>query len=141
MGHLAALGECPLAFGDNRDRLCAWCGNPLTGRARRWCSSECGMAYADNHSWSCVRPAALKRDGHKCVRCGATSWSDGTYTALEVNHKDPVLGKHARAGCWHHLDGVETLCRPCHLDETARQFGHQRIGDAVNQMSLLGGGQ
>jgi hypothetical protein len=44
---------------------------------------------------------------------------------LEVNHKVPILGRHGQSGCHHHLDGVETLCRRCHLVETARQFGHR----------------
>jgi 5-methylcytosine-specific restriction endonuclease McrA len=34
---------------------------------------------------------------------------------LEVNHIVPCEGKHSITGCWHHLDGLETLCRPCHL--------------------------
>jgi len=43
---------------------------------------------------------------------------------LEVNHRTPVLGRHGTFGCHHHLDGLETLCHPCHLRETAEQFGH-----------------
>ena len=45
---------------------------------------------------------------------------------LEVNHRDPVLGRHGEFGCHHHLDGLETVCHPCHLDITAEQFGHYR---------------
>lgn len=41
---------------------------------------------------------------------------------LEVNHIVPILGRHGQWGCHHHLAGIETLCRPCHVAETARQF-------------------
>lgn len=42
-------------------------------------------------------------------------------SGLEVNHITPCLGKHAENSCAHHLSGLETLCRPCHLATTARQ--------------------
>lgn len=40
---------------------------------------------------------------------------------LEVNHKTPRQGKGYGPGCHHHPDELETLCRPCHVDETTRQ--------------------
>lgn len=148
---LLHLGRCPMAFGDNRNRLCAWCGTPLPKARRRWCSDECGDTWAQNHSWTSVRYAALVRDRHSCVRCHrgpvaqqivtllscllvGPDWRDrlsdeqlqewwrwNVYVAMEVNHRQPVMGRHAKNGCWHHLDGVETLCHPCHLAETAAQ--------------------
>lgn len=42
-------------------------------------------------------------------------------TQLEVNHKVPCLGAHKVNSCAHHLDGLVTLCHPCHLRETNRQ--------------------
>jgi hypothetical protein len=113
--------ECALAFGDNDEKRCVWCGNALTGRQQRWCSKDCADEFGRNHWWGWVRKAALARDGEACVRCGA-DWRAG----LEVNHVVPILGKHGASGCHHHLAGVETLCHECHLDETARQFGHTR---------------
>lgn len=150
MSQLRGLGDCRLAFGDNPDRRCAWCGTPLAGRRRRWCRDECELDFRRNHDWGSDRNAALGRDGHRCRRCGA-SWAEVeawrafvlAVTAptpddrrealdiawrwrLEVNHVEPIRGRHGTFGCHHHLDGLETLCRPCHLDETARQFGHRR---------------
>ena len=43
--------------------------------------------------------------------------------ALEVDHRVPILGRHAENGCHHHLEGLRTLCHRCHLVATAEQFG------------------
>lgn len=40
---------------------------------------------------------------------------------LEVNHVIPCLGAHKANSCLHHLDGLVTLCHPCHVVETNRQ--------------------
>jgi hypothetical protein len=56
------------------------------------------------------------------VRCGSTS-------SPEVNHKDPLVGRGYHQGCHHHLDGLETLCHPCHVVETTRQR-RERLGAA-----------
>ena len=50
--------------------VCNRCGTKLTGRRTRWCSSECEREWQVNHYWTMARPAAVKRDGGKCVRCG-----------------------------------------------------------------------
>jgi len=125
---------------------CVWCAAPLTGRRRRWCGDGCVRAHQTNHLWSVAREAALTRDGHRCVRCGyqPTSteepwrqlgetpavfaarlrrWREAN-PQLEVNHITPCLGGHAVAGCHHHQENLESLCRPCHVGETARQFGY-----------------
>lgn len=50
---------------------CAHCDRPLQGRQRKWCSTACSNVYAANHYWTTARHACLKRDGHRCRRCGA----------------------------------------------------------------------
>lgn len=70
MGHLAGLGDCPLAFGDNAEGLCGWCGKPRPKGRRRWCGEPCSLAWGEQHYWTQARPAAIKRDGHRCVACG-----------------------------------------------------------------------
>lgn len=57
---------------------------------------------------------------------------------LEVNHITPIMGRHAEFGCHHHLEGLETLCHRCHVQETARQFGY-RTATPDPQLSLLDG--
>ncbi|WP_145500893.1 HNH endonuclease signature motif containing protein [Streptomyces sp. CFMR 7] len=55
-----------------------------------------------------IRPAALVRDGFRCVRCGARN-------DLEVDHVVPV----ARGGSWT-LENAQTLCQPCHKIKSYR---------------------
>ena len=57
--------------------------------------------------WEPCRRKALKRDGHRCVRCGRPG-------RLEVHHKKTVKAVPKLAFV---LANLETLCRPCHFDE------------------------
>ena len=157
--------DCALAFGDNTDGRCNWCGVELTGRQVRWCSPDHRDIFAIHHYWTDARAAALKRDARTCQRCGRSEqpedlwawrrflesirprphlrdvpdWREWTTVtadwqaaddilraeerarSMEVNHKVPILGRHAEAGCHHHLDGLETLCHRCHVEVTATQ--------------------
>lgn len=194
---------CEMTTGNPKAGTCLLCGTGLSGRQRKWCSTDCSDSYWKNHSWDVARPAALKRDGYRCVRCGHVGWSDvpssilfvawgdpevvpyttrpehwavalgllnpqdleplhGDWFAenrrwdrirtitdqlpasihtltqselrrppyhrrhrttheLEVNHIVPREGRGYTKGCHHHQDNLETLCRPCHVDETRRQ--------------------
>jgi hypothetical protein len=98
---------------------CRWCNDPIGLRRRRWCSDKCNDLYRDNHWWHNAKKRARRRDKYRCVKCGATK-KDGT--RLEVNHIVPILGRHDESGCHHHIDGLETVCRPCHLIITKEQF-------------------
>jgi 5-methylcytosine-specific restriction endonuclease McrA len=72
--------------------------------------------------WTLASAAARKRDGNKCVRCGSTF-------PLEVNHIVPRKGMGYSNGCHHHLNGLETLCRPHHVVETTRQLREWKYTD------------
>lgn len=105
---------CPLLH----DEGCQWCGKPLTGRQKRWCSRTCTRAHRANHRWTQAREAALvDATWFQCARC---EWlfqrSD-----VQVNHIDPIKGKHNQWGCWHHQDNLEVLCIPCHQEATNDQ--------------------
>lgn len=88
---------------------------------RRWCSQKCSQTVTRNHRWDWARDVALRRDGHKCVKCGASGWG----VKLEVNHIVPLVGKGYRAGCSNHLDNLETVCGgakgTCHVEITKAQ--------------------
>ncbi|HEY8297920.1 MAG TPA: hypothetical protein VIG32_07860 [Candidatus Baltobacteraceae bacterium] len=117
------LAACPLA----RPALggCAWCGQPLPPRRRTWCSDRCGTSFWKNHWWTLARRAAKRRDKYRCTRCGHALPKRGCTRAqrksgrLEVNHREPCRGAHARLSCAHHLENLETLCVPCHQEHTS----------------------
>lgn len=141
--------DCPVMFGTNPDRRCVGCGKPLTGRVRVWCDGSgpgsCQSLWQQNHIWESARHAAVRRDGFRCRHCGvglrvgtpsrySRDWSIQWPTHyLEVNHMTPILGRHHQVGCWHHQEGLETLCRACHQIVTAQQFGYRRRQNVQQQ--------
>ena len=66
----------------------------------------------DRRRWAIVRRQALERDAYRCVKCGRPG-------RLEVDHKHPL---HLGGDPWR-LDGLQTLCRGCHLAKTRRERG------------------
>jgi len=56
--------------------------------------------------WKKMRLLALKRDGHKCQRCG----KEAPQVRVIVHHKDPY-----KIGKSNSLDILITLCRSCHM--------------------------
>lgn len=132
--HLLA---CSASAWQGEPLRCRWCNDPLSGRRVRWCSNECANANGRNHWWTSASPAARKRDG-ACVVCGHAGVDHGVGPrGLEVHHLVPLhkltlvvrvwardrqeevieerLVRHSDSGCWHHLDGLVTLCKPHHL--------------------------
>ena len=123
----AVLAVCPLAHPEG----CRWCGRKLTGRQSMWCSRKCSRAFAANHRWTQAK-AEAKKDAtwFMCANAefGNTPWEllgpsgcEGFTRKPEVNHLEPILGKHGTFGCHHHQSNLEVLCRPCHLAATAKQ--------------------
>jgi ParB/RepB/Spo0J family partition protein len=105
---------CSLVQWKGEKGRCNWCDKELTGRQTRWCSRDCTEAYSVNHWWSYASRAAKDRDGHRCKKCGR---GPAPTARLEVHHVVAAEGKHSTASCIHHLENLETLCRPCHLEE------------------------
>lgn len=101
--------DCDLIFGDNPDRRCAGCGAELPPRRRRWCSEACAHRFADEHSWSAARQAALERAGYLCSRC------DRRTLDLQVHHIK--LAPDYGVGCQHHQSNLQVLCAGCHRGE------------------------
>lgn len=109
---------------DTMAGVCARCGRKLNGRQRRWCGPDCQRVYEENHYWQLARPAALRRDHYRCVKCVRNSPGAVRYTppaTLEVNHKIPRNGRGYDSGCHHHLSNLETLCHYHHVEVTRRQ--------------------
>lgn len=64
--------------------------------------------------WPALRQQALRRDGFKCVECGAAG-------RLEVDHIKPVRTHPELAFT---LDNLQCLCRSDHTGKTRLECGH-----------------
>ncbi len=130
--------------------LCWRCGVALPPRRRHWCSDDCGQWWRNNHDWNSAREVALKRDKHRCVKCGAdgypisSSLYRGSYTGrtmfpvkLEVNHIVPREGKGYGQGCHNHQENLETLCHNCHVAVTRRQRKLQKAQKRMHETNRL----
>ena len=62
--------------------------------------------------WPAIRLAAKRRDGWKCVRCGAVG-------RLEVDHVKPVR-THPELSF--ELSNTQTLCPSCHTKKTRQEI-------------------
>jgi 5-methylcytosine-specific restriction endonuclease McrA len=115
--------NCVLAKGTGVSGICYWCAGELPKRRRKWCSVRCVKEYVSNHRYSNARRVARRRDKYQCVTCGSKE-------KLEVNHilnlKDSR--KNYGWGCQHHLSGLETLCRKCHVKVTNKQREERKRG-------------
>lgn len=125
--YLSIVLNCSLSGWSKVPGFCRWCNAELTGRRTSWCSKACSQTFLDNHYWAFAREECLRRDQRQCIGCGA-DW----HANLQVNHITPILGKHGKTGCWHHLDGLETLCHACHVNATNAQraaglFGKKNV--------------
>lgn len=134
--------NCPLIFDQKGFCAVRACGKELPKRRRRWCSTDCAEFIGRNHHWGAARWAAIKRDGGRCVQCGALGRGDLFNAAgLEVNHILARNGRGYSTGCHNHLDGLETLCHGCHAVITAEQARERAQGRRYEKAALEAQGQ
>ncbi|MFK4002956.1 HNH endonuclease [Qipengyuania sp. NPDC077563] len=78
-------------------------------------SNKSRQARGYGAKWGRARKAALARDQYLCQPCRAS----GRITpATEVDH---ILPK-AKGGT-DHLDNLQSICTPCHINKTTRDNG------------------
>jgi 5-methylcytosine-specific restriction endonuclease McrA len=108
-------------------KRCVWCGKPLTGRLRVYCSASCSNAFSlkyYGHSWWTTRQQVIARDNHTCRLCGKlihpkeVTRPDGVtqdaWCNCEVDHIREVDNGGTDA-----LENLWTLCHACHTMKTA----------------------
>ena len=66
--------------------------------------------------WANIRRAVFERDGWRCVECGRAG-------RLECDHVTPLQREPGQDPF--DMNGLQTLCRACHLAKTARE--NQRV--------------
>ena len=74
-----------------------------------------GTAIYRTEQWKAVRFQAKRRDGWKCVQCGARG-------RLEADHIVPLR----KGGAAFDLDNLQSLCGGCHARKTRLEVG---LGD------------
>lgn len=77
--------------------------------------------------WAALRLQVLRRDGWRCVCCGAVG-------RLEIDHKLPVRTHPALA---YDVGNLQALCPRCHASKTWDECGNHRIPGRQQWRELL----
>jgi len=93
---------------------CLYCKGELPSkRHKKYCSWRCSRNFYDEEvqphilDWNLIRKTAKRRDGHRCVHCGARR-------KLQVDHIKPIY----KGGEEFNLENLQTLCIGCHKVKT-----------------------
>ena len=86
--------------------------------------SSKNVLYASKE-WKLLRELVLKRDGYKCVRCGA-----------ENSFKNPLQAEHKLSKAYHpelafDLSNIITLCLRCHKRTLTWKSGSKKVGRKI----------
>lgn len=97
-----------------------------------------GAAVYRSQRWVAVRLQAKRRDGFRCVKCGAVG-------RLEVDHIAPVRSAPDLSFV---LSNLQTLCAACHSRKTAIEVGfapfdpkRQEWRDLLNRKEVSNAGK
>ena len=69
--------------------------------------------------WAFVRRAVLRRDKYRCQTCRKAGRLEVDH--LTALHLDPLQDPFD-------LDGLQALCKSCHLEKTAKENKRRRVG-------------
>lgn len=110
--------NCGRVFKDSDFKLCPYCGNQLSTREGR------------QPIPSKLRHKVFKRDGYRCVECGASK----DETTLEIDHVTPVS-----KGGTNDIDNLQTLCKACNRAKRARTWvgGETDYETTKNELNSL----
>ena len=105
---------------------CEWCGSPLTGRKKSFCSKDCSIKfgietspiyYANSGSAGGYRNHIFRRDNYTCQKCGANHWIINE-NGIPLPTTDGELDLHhiklVSCGGTDSPDNLITWCRDCH---------------------------
>lgn len=132
-GRIRRKGGAPL-----RPEGCRYCGAPVEGRRRTFCSDTCVHEWRLRSDSGYVRKKLYRRDRGRCAVCGLytpglrAKWNKmdaeeralaerefglrkGKRSMWDADHVVPVALGGGQCG----LDGYRTLCLPCHRLATA----------------------
>lgn len=110
--------KCNRKFKDMNYKSCPYCTTKLITREGRIQIPQ-GL-----------RNAVFKRDGYRCVRCGASK--DDSNVRLEIDHIVPV----AKGGT-NDIDNLQTLCHECNFNKGAILEDNDEIEIKENEIATL----
>jgi 5-methylcytosine-specific restriction protein A len=79
--------------------------------------------FTHSRRWPALRLAAKRRDGFRCVKCGAVR-------RLEVDHIQPVRTNPELS---FELSNLQTLCASCHTHKTRIECGQDSPQNPLRQ--------
>lgn len=117
---LADAGFCDrskLPPGANGRPLCRWCQTEVDKPQKTFCGKSCIHEWRLRSNPGYAREKVWERDHGKCALCSAvcTRRNYGSGSGWEMDHTIPVAEGGGSCG----LDGLRTLCIPCHKRVTA----------------------
>nr|DAG64904.1 MAG TPA: NinG recombination protein [Caudoviricetes sp.] len=102
---------------------CRWCGKPLSGRRKSFCSDECSQEYARITVWNRGRdPYSLRilyRDNFTCQKCGtfhAFKNQHGIFIPIDDGELNVHHIKAVCVGGGDEPENLMTLCVSCHKE-------------------------
>ena len=78
--------------------------------------------------WSAVRRAVFERDNYRCVDCGRAG-------KLECDHIVPMQREPGQDP--YDMNGLQSLCRSCHLEKTAGENRRELTPDELAWRELV----
>lgn len=110
--------SCGRVFKDSDFKLCPYCSNQLSTREGR------------QPIPSKLRHKVFKRDGYRCVECGASK----DETTLEIDHIIPVS-----KGGTNDFNNLQTLCKACNRGKGTDEWegGETDYETTKNELNLL----
>lgn len=125
---------------DRRPGQCTWCGRRVPGHRQTFCSRECVIEFEKRCDDRFLRHKVRHRDRGRCAECGVDTLAlqqqledepdneqlreelirqgfDLETCLWEMDHIVPV----SQGGGLCDLDGLQTLCAPCHKRKSAQR--------------------
>jgi 5-methylcytosine-specific restriction endonuclease McrA len=120
-----SLPPTPMRFPSGK-RICEWCGKPLSGRQRKWCSVGCVKDWLSTWQWEEIAKRALRRvvepDGTvRCQGCREFLLFNIHRVPFDIDHITPLAD-----GGSNDPQNLQILCVPCHKKKTSLEAKARR---------------
>lgn len=123
------------------DGICLWCGKPVVGKQRVYCTNECRIIFEKMTVWNRGRSAySLRicfRDNFTCQDCGEFHAFENEH-GIRVPIDDGMLDVHhivpVSMGGGDEQQNLITLCKSCHKQR--HRFTSANLEDGANPIEI-----